>query len=155
MQSLRNWIWYLHFFFVSNSIKKEAKAVLSSNKFVWFISYWISRQTAPRWQSIHHITAAHIFSTDCQNIHTHKIRFPGRCFFKHNLIVICVLILETGTGHVWGLLSMFQRLFSFERPLNMLQIQQRRYFVTCSDALKVWTVKGCKVWTMWWVWSFY
>ena len=52
-------------FSVSNSIKKEAEAMLSSNKFVWFISYWISRQTAPRWQNIHHITA-HIFSSPCQ-----------------------------------------------------------------------------------------
>ena len=160
MQSLRNWIWYLHFFFVSNSIKKEAKAVLSSNRFVWFISYWISRQTAPWWQNIHHITA-HIFSRDCQ-IFTHT-QFGSQNFSSSelDLIKICRLILKTGTGHVWSLLLMFWRLFAFKRPLNMLQIQWQQWEVfcnrgeACSDALKVWTVKGCQVWTMWWVWSFY
>ena len=69
-------------FSVSNSIKKEAEAMLSSNKFVWFISYWISRQTAPRWRNIHH-TTAHIFSTNCQ-IFTRILFFPENVFFSKN-----------------------------------------------------------------------
>ena len=135
----------LALFSVSNSIKKEAEAMLSSNKFVWFISYWISRQTAPRWRNIHH-TTAHIFSTNCQIFTPTILFFPEHVFFSKNYM--------TATS------SMFLESFvkAFKRPLNMLQIQAKVFCngeEPCSDALKVWTVKGWEVWTMWWVWSFY
>ena len=137
-------------FSVSNSIKKEAEAMLSSNKFVWFISYWISRQTAPRWRNIHH-TTAHIFSTNCQ-IFTPTILFLPRT---------CFLFQELYDCHIFDVFRVFCQGFlraAFKRPLNMLRIQAKVFCngeEPCSDALKVWTVKGWEVWTMWWVWSFY
>ena len=115
-------------FFVGLNLKfctfweKEAEAVLSSNKFVWFISYWISRQTAPRWQNIHHITA-HIFSSPCQIFKpTHTI--PSFRKRKSPLSQIT--------------LSVFPRLFAvclratFKRVANL----GWRYFVTVAGMFR-------------------
>ena len=115
-------------FFVGLNLKfctfgeKEAEAVLSSNKFVWFISYWISRQTAPRWQNIHHITA-HIFSSPCQ-IFKPAHTIPSFRKRKSPLSQIT--------------LSVFPRLFAvclratFKRVANL----GWRYFVTASGMFR-------------------
>ena len=92
-------------FSVSNSIKKEAEAMLSSNKFVWFISYWISRQTAPRWRNIHH-TTAHIFSTNCQIFTRTILFFPENVFFsKKDMTATSSMFLQSFVKAFYELLS--------------------------------------------------
>ena len=106
-------------FSVSNSIKKEAEAMLSSNKFVWFISYWISRQTAPRWRNIHH-TTAHIFSTNCQ-IFTWTILFFQRMFYFPRMIF--TYSAPTAKYSHEQFFFFFQKMFSFPRMIWLLHLR--------------------------------